>query len=95
MVTDSALAALRAILRARVSVAAATLSEHAQGESLVAGGRPDAVVFPRATAEVAALAAWSTAHAVPLVGWGEGVAFQRGACAPRTVWFGWSLASSA
>ncbi len=76
MLTKPALSALHSILGDRVSVAAAILSEHAQSESLVSGGSPDAVAFPRTTAEVAALAAWSTAHRVPLIGWGAGTSLE-------------------
>lgn len=76
MLNESALTALRAIFGDRVSVAAAVLAEHAQSESLVSGGRPEAVAFPRSTAEVAALAAWSSRHRVPLVGWGAGTSLE-------------------
>ncbi|MDP3194692.1 FAD-binding oxidoreductase [Tabrizicola sp.] len=76
MLTDSALTALRAIFGDRASVAAAALSEHSQSESLVSGGLPDAIVFPRTTAEVAALAVWSAAHRVPLIGWGAGTSLE-------------------
>lgn len=76
MLTDSALVALREIFGDRVSVGAASLSEHAQSESLVSGGLPDAVVFPRSTAEVAALARWSSTHRVPLIGWGAGTSLE-------------------
>jgi D-lactate dehydrogenase (cytochrome) len=76
MFSDSALPALREIFGDRMSVAEAVLAEHAQSESLVSGGRPDAVVFPRTTAEVAALAAWSTLHRVPLIGWGAGTSLE-------------------
>ena len=76
MLTAAARADLAALFGDRHSVAAAVLSEHAQSESLVAGGLPDAVVFPRATEEVAALARWSTAHRVPLIGWGAGTSLE-------------------
>lgn len=76
MFSDPALAALRGIFADRASVAGAVLAEHAQSESLVTAGLPDAVVFPRSTAEVAALAAWSSAHRVPLIGWGAGTSLE-------------------
>jgi D-lactate dehydrogenase (cytochrome) len=76
MLTESALSALRAILADRVSIAGPVLAEHAQSESLVTAGLPDAVAFPRSTAEVAALAAWSTAQRIPLVGWGAGTSLE-------------------
>ena len=55
MLDDATLTALRAIFGDRLSVSAAVLAEHAQSESLVSAGPPDAVVFPRTTDEVAAL----------------------------------------
>lgn len=76
MFSDPALAALRGIFADRASVAGAVLAEHAQSESLVTAGLPDAVVFPRSTAEVAALATWSSAHRVPLIGWGAGTSLE-------------------
>ncbi|WP_333817214.1 FAD-binding oxidoreductase [Tabrizicola sp.] len=76
MLKEPALAALRGIFGDRASVAAPVLLEHAQSESLVTGALPDAVVFPRSTAEVAALAEWSTLHRVPLIGWGAGTSLE-------------------
>jgi D-lactate dehydrogenase (cytochrome) len=76
MLTDTALAELRTLFERRMSVAPAVLAEHAQSESLVKAGRPDAVVFPAATDEVAQLARWSTRHRLPLVGWGAGTALE-------------------
>ena len=76
MLTDPALSALRMLFGDRVSVAAAVREEHGQSESLVSAGLPDAVVFPRTTAEVAALARWSAEHRVPLIGWGAGTSLE-------------------
>ncbi|WP_103255535.1 FAD-binding oxidoreductase [Tabrizicola aquatica] len=71
-----ALAALRQIFGDRASDAGAVLAEHGQSESLVTAGLPEAVVFPRSTNEVAALAAWSSLHRVPLIGWGAGTSLE-------------------
>jgi D-lactate dehydrogenase (cytochrome) len=76
MLDAPALSALRSLFAARLSVAAPVLAEHGASESLITAGLPDAVVFPRTTAEVAALAGWSTAHRVPLVGWGAGTSLE-------------------
>jgi D-lactate dehydrogenase (cytochrome) len=76
MLTDPALSALRALLSDRASVAPPVLAEHAQSESLISAGLPDAVVFPRSTEDVSALARWSTAHRVPLIGWGAGTSLE-------------------
>ncbi|WP_149588803.1 FAD-binding oxidoreductase [Tabrizicola flagellatus] len=76
MLDAAPLSALRAIFADRASVAEAVLAEHAQSESLVSAGRPDAVVFPRTTEEVSALARWATAHRLPLIGWGAGTSLE-------------------
>jgi D-lactate dehydrogenase (cytochrome) len=76
MLTDTALAELRGLFGPRLSTAAAVLAEHGQSESLVTAGLPDAVVFPDTTAEVSALAMWSTRHRVPLIGWGAGTSLE-------------------
>jgi D-lactate dehydrogenase (cytochrome) len=83
MLTAPALASLRALLGDRVSTAPAALAEHGQSESLVTAGLPEAVVFPRSTDEVAALARWSAAHRVPLIGWGAGTSLEGHALAVR------------
>lgn len=67
---------LHKIFGDRLSMAAAVLAEHGQSESLVSAGPPEAVVFPRSTEEVAALARWSAAHRVPLIGWGAGTSLE-------------------
>lgn len=83
MLTDPALAALRALFGDRASVAAAVLAEHGQSESQVSAAPPDAVVFPRTTGEVAALARWSVEHRVPLIGWGAGTSLEGHALAAQ------------
>ena len=76
MLTDHALADLRALFGDRLSAQGPVLAEHSQSESLVTAGLPDAVVFPRTTEEVAALARWSTENRVPLIGWGAGTSLE-------------------
>lgn len=83
MLTDLAFSDLRRLTGDRMSVARAVLSEHGQSESLVTAGLPDAVVFPRSTDEVAAVARWSMAHRVPLIGWGAGTSLEGHALAVR------------
>ena len=72
MTLTAALADLRALLGDRLSTAAAVLAQHGQSESLVSAPPPDAVAFPRSTAEVAALVKICAAHGVPMIGWGAG-----------------------
>ena len=76
MLTDPALAELRLLFGGWLSLAPAVLAEHGASESLITAGLPDAVVFPHTTAEVAALAVWSTRHRVPLIGWGAGTSLE-------------------
>ncbi|WP_135450217.1 FAD-binding oxidoreductase [Tabrizicola caldifontis] len=76
MLTTLALSDLRDLFGDRFSVSPSVLAEHGQSESLVMAGLPDAVVFPRATEEVAALARWSATHRVPLIGWGAGTSLE-------------------
>ncbi len=76
MLNAPALSDLLGLFGTQLSVAPAVLAEHGASESLVRAGLPDAVVFPRNTAEVAALARWSSAHRVPLIGWGAGTSLE-------------------
>lgn len=76
MLTDPALAALRGLFADRCVTSAAVLAEHGQSESLITAGLPDAVVFPRSTEEVQALARWAGGHGVPLVAWGAGTSLE-------------------
>ncbi len=71
-----ALAELRALLGDRLSTATAVLAQHGQSESLVSAAPPDAVAFPRSTAEVAALVKICAAHGVPMIGWGAGTSLE-------------------
>ncbi|NTT84865.1 FAD-binding oxidoreductase [Tabrizicola fusiformis] len=70
------LAELRALLGDRLSTATAVLAQHGQSESLVSAAPPDAVAFPRSTAEVAALVKICAAHGVPMIGWGAGTSLE-------------------
>jgi D-lactate dehydrogenase (cytochrome) len=76
MLTEPALTDLRALFGERLSTQGPVLTEHGQSESLVTAGLPDAVVFPRTTEDVAALAGWSTQHRVPLIAWGAGTSLE-------------------
>ncbi len=76
MLTDAARADLAALFGDRLSMAEAVRGAHGQSESLVTAGLPDAVVFPRATDEVALLAVLAGRHRVPLIGWGAGTSLE-------------------
>ncbi|MGQ0564842.1 MAG: FAD-binding oxidoreductase [Gemmobacter sp.] len=83
MSLDQALNELQALLGDRLSRAAAVRAAHAQSETHVTGGTPDAVAFPRTTAEVSALARICAGHGVPMVGWGAGTSLEGHALALR------------
>ena len=74
--TAAAFDALSALLGARFTTAQAIRAEHAQSETHVAGGLPDAVAFPETTAEVSALLAIAHAHHLPVIGWGAGTSLE-------------------
>ena len=74
--TAAAFDALSALLGARFTTAQAIRAEHAQSETHVAGGLPDAVAFPETTAEVSALLATAHAHHLPVIGWGAGTSLE-------------------
>ena len=64
--------ALRAQLGDRVSTTDAVRDHHSHAESWHAPARPDAVVFPLSTDEVAAVARLCHAHQVPMIPFGMG-----------------------
>lgn len=63
---------LRGLLGDRVSTADAVREHHSHAESWHAPARPDAVVFPLSTAEVAAVVGACATHRVPIVPFGMG-----------------------
>jgi D-lactate dehydrogenase (cytochrome) len=68
--------ALRAQLGDRVSTTEAVRDHHSHAESWHAPARPDAVVFPLSTEEVAAVARLCHAHRVPMIPFGMGSAME-------------------
>ncbi|MDP4031462.1 MAG: FAD-linked oxidase C-terminal domain-containing protein [Pseudorhodobacter sp.] len=72
MQTDTALGILANLLGARFSRSRAMRDQHAQSETHIHTGLPDAVVFPDSTAEVAQIMTICARHGVPVVGWGAG-----------------------
>jgi D-lactate dehydrogenase (cytochrome) len=55
-----------------VSAAGAELDLHSRDQSSHAARRPELVVWPETTAQVAAAAAYANAHGLPLTAWGAG-----------------------
>ncbi|MFZ0098701.1 MAG: FAD-linked oxidase C-terminal domain-containing protein [Gemmobacter sp.] len=74
---------LRALLGDRFTTAQALREQHAQSETLVSAGLPDAVAFPETTAEVSAILKVAHANRIPVVGWGAGTSLEGHALALR------------
>jgi D-lactate dehydrogenase (cytochrome) len=72
MITDDALAALRAVVGDRLSTAPSILDLHGRDESSLPPRPPDAVVFPATTAEVQGVVRACVAFGLPVVAWGIG-----------------------
>ncbi len=70
------LAALQAYFGARFTVAAAHCAHHGRDESAYDAMPPDAVVFARSTAEVAAAVKLCASHAVPVIAYGTGTSLE-------------------
>jgi D-lactate dehydrogenase (cytochrome) len=83
MLSDAALADLRAFFGDRFSTTRPVLEAHGQSESHVAAPLPWGVAFPKSTAEVARLAVLSARHGFPLIGWGAGTSLEGHALAPQ------------
>ncbi len=83
MLTEAALADLRALFGDHLSTSRPVLLAHGQGESHVTAPPPWAVVFPDSTEQVARLAALSAHHGFPLIGWGAGTSLEGHALAPH------------
>jgi len=64
------------LLQDRLSLARPVLNQHAQSETHISGGLPDAVAFPRTTDEVAQIARICSAHNLPMIGWGAGTSLE-------------------
>ena len=83
MALARALPDLTDLLGARITTAPAVCEHHAQSESYINSGPPDAVAFPRSTAEVAALVRIAAQYGLPLIGWGAGTSLEGHALALR------------
>ncbi len=77
-----AVAALRERFGDRMSVAQATREQHANTTTWLANEPPDAVVFPRATAEVQAIVRLCAGHGVPVIPFGVGTSLEGHVNAP-------------
>lgn len=73
---DAALLELETLLGDRLSRAKAVRDQHAQSETHLHAGPPDAVAFPRTPIEVSDIASICARHGVPMVGWGAGTSLE-------------------
>ena len=73
---SSAVSELFALLGPRLTTAPAVLAQHAQGESLIRAGKPDAVAFPQTTAELSRKAQICHRYRIPMTGWGAGTSLE-------------------
>ncbi|MCF8512410.1 MAG: FAD-binding protein [Rhodobacteraceae bacterium] len=80
---DALLHDLSALLGPRLSTSAGERALHAQSETLILSGPPDAVAYPRSTEEVARIAALCARHMVPVVAWGTGTSLEGHALAVK------------
>ncbi len=76
MSIDKAIAALKASLGDQVTTASSVRNLHGQNESYFAPTLPDAVVFPRSTADVQAIVRICAAENCPIVAWGTGTSLE-------------------
>ncbi|WP_430464564.1 FAD-binding oxidoreductase [Tabrizicola sp.] len=74
---------LAAFLGPRLSTSAGERALHAQSESYIIAGAPDAVVYPHTTEEVARIAALCAREAVPITPWGAGTSLEGHALAVK------------
>jgi len=56
----------------RISTGESVLDLHAKDQSSHAACRPEAVIWPEAAAEVAAVLQYASHHRIPVIGWGAG-----------------------
>ena len=80
---DAAIGELSRLLGSRLSVSAAIRAQHASTLTWIAAEPPDAVAFPRTTAEVAAIVAICTRHGMPVVPFGVGTSLEGHVNAPH------------
>ena len=73
---EVALAALSALLGARLTTAAAIREAHGRDESWHAVAMPDAVAFAETTEEVAAIMRICAAHGLPVIPFGAGTSLE-------------------
>ncbi len=76
MTIDSAIAELAPHFGDRLSRAAAVREQHGHDEAHHAPHPPDAVIWPRSTAEAALVARTCHAHGCPIVPWGTGTSLE-------------------
>src|SRR3954449_4383936 len=74
--TDRAIAALKALLGARATDAAAVCDHHSHGESYHTPAPPDVVCFPQSVAEVVEIVHISARYGLPIIPFGAGTSLE-------------------
>ncbi|MEM6729113.1 MAG: FAD-linked oxidase C-terminal domain-containing protein [Pseudomonadota bacterium] len=83
MTIETALTALNEVLGDRLSRSKPDLAQHGASESHFAVMAPDAVLYPRATADVAQAVRICGDHGCPVIGFGAGTSLEGHTAAPR------------
>ena len=73
---SNALAELQSCLGQRLTRSKSDLDLHGRSESYFADAPPDAVAYPKDTAEVAEIVRICARHRVPVIGWGTGTSLE-------------------
>lgn len=76
MIRQAALDALRSVLGDQISTSKPDLDLHSQSEAHFTPTPPDAVAYPRSTAEVSQIVKICAKHACPIIGWGAGTSLE-------------------
>src|SRR5262245_46704693 len=79
---DQVIAQLRQQLGDRLSVGQAVREQHGRGEAFAQGFAPDAVVWPRETAEVSQILKLCNDQCVPVIAYGAGTSLEGHVSAP-------------
>src|SRR5699024_10814947 len=74
--TNELIAELRTLLGERLPSSRAACEQHGRGESVHPPRAPDAVVFPKSTAEVSAIVSRCAHYRMPVIAFGAGTSLE-------------------
>ena len=83
MTRQTAFDALNSLLGQRATRSKSELEQHGRSETHFPAMPPDAVVYPKSTAEVAAILRICSAHGIPVIGYGAGTSLEGQAQSPQ------------